>query len=289
MNTKQIKIALTVRECGSLSEAGRKLYISTAAVSRNINTLEAEIGITIFDRDNYVVKPTQPGELFLDHTEQALSIIDQGIVSAQALQRGAYGSLSICVLDGQMLDPRTHTALMNFKKKHPDVKLLLQRCNTHEALQRLEEGDADLFLTACLSEQKWGNLNKFIVSNMDTKLVVPRTHRLADKANLRLSDFSDETFVMCSHENESYHTKVLRNIMKHEVNVIVAPDIETQALLVETECGVAFSNEYHAMCTSPTLRGLALSDAPSCQCIFLWRQQNTNPLVVMLLDEFSSY
>ena len=67
METRQIEYFLSVVEAGSLSAAADKHYISQSSLSKIINSLEKELGVSLFDRSKRNVFLTEAGKVFLEH------------------------------------------------------------------------------------------------------------------------------------------------------------------------------------------------------------------------------
>lgn len=73
MTLQQLKYAVTVAECGTISAAAEKLFISQPSLTTAIRELESEMGVTIFSRTNRGVIVSQEGEEFLGYARQILS------------------------------------------------------------------------------------------------------------------------------------------------------------------------------------------------------------------------
>ena len=73
MTLQQLKYAVTVAECGTISAAAEKLFISQPSLTTAIRELESEMGVTIFSRTNRGVIVSREGEEFLGYARQTLS------------------------------------------------------------------------------------------------------------------------------------------------------------------------------------------------------------------------
>ena len=73
MTLQQLKYAVTVAECGTISAAAEKLFISQTSLTTAIRELESEMGVTIFSRTNRGVIVSREGEEFLGYARQILS------------------------------------------------------------------------------------------------------------------------------------------------------------------------------------------------------------------------
>lgn len=77
MNLLHMKHALEVAKAGSLSKASKELLIAVPNISRSIKELEADLGITIFDRTQNGMKLTPKGEEFITYAKEILGHIDE--------------------------------------------------------------------------------------------------------------------------------------------------------------------------------------------------------------------
>ena len=70
MKLQQLIYAVKVAECGNITEASRRLFVSQPSITASIRDLEAEMGVTIFERSNKGVVVTEEGETFLGYARQ---------------------------------------------------------------------------------------------------------------------------------------------------------------------------------------------------------------------------
>ena len=76
MKLSQLRYVVEVAECGSITEAARRLYVSQPSVTAAIHSLEREMGVTVFDRSSKGVRATEEGETFLGYARQVLEQAD---------------------------------------------------------------------------------------------------------------------------------------------------------------------------------------------------------------------
>lgn len=66
---------MAVVECGSFSAAGKALFMSQSAVSQQINNLEEELGVQLFDRNHYRPKLTDAGQFYYQEVKRLKMIM----------------------------------------------------------------------------------------------------------------------------------------------------------------------------------------------------------------------
>src|SRR5690606_29715865 len=94
---RQLQFFVAVAEAGSVSGAARALSISQSSVTEAIQSLEADLGVTLFDRRARGLDLTHKGSLFLRHATQILGDVSNARMAFQDDAREAAGRLSVGV------------------------------------------------------------------------------------------------------------------------------------------------------------------------------------------------
>ncbi len=123
---RNLRLLTKVVETGSFSAAGRVLGLSPASVSRQINALEAEMGVRLFYRTSRKLTVTEAGHLFYDRALELLdrfNELDSMLAEHQSNPRGLLHVHTRTAVGLQFLA----RALPQFQERYPDitVKLLL--------------------------------------------------------------------------------------------------------------------------------------------------------------------
>ncbi|MDY0005394.1 MAG: LysR family transcriptional regulator, partial [Spongiibacteraceae bacterium] len=82
---------VAVAETGSFTQAGKRLGISTAQVSRQVSALEARLSTRLFYRTTRKVSVTETGQLYYQHCRQVLDSLEEAertITNFQLVPRG---------------------------------------------------------------------------------------------------------------------------------------------------------------------------------------------------------
>lgn len=94
MTLQQLKYISTVAEKSSLTEAAKELYITQPSLTKSIKELEAEMGITIFDRTNKGISVSKDGKVFLAYARQ---VLEQAALLEEKYKVHSGGKSEICV------------------------------------------------------------------------------------------------------------------------------------------------------------------------------------------------
>ena len=121
----QLKVLLSVVEAGSFAGAARKLNRATSVISYSIANLEAQLGLTLFDRET-TRKPqlTEAGRMVLAEARRVASGIDALRAKSKGLLQGLESELHI-VFDTLLSEHRVVDALTSFREHFPTVNLRL--------------------------------------------------------------------------------------------------------------------------------------------------------------------
>jgi DNA-binding transcriptional LysR family regulator len=203
LDVRRLEVLKTVIDEGSFSAAAERLSFTQPAISRQIAALEREAGARLLERDARGVRPTQAGELLLEHATGILSRVASAQAQLDALKQVDRGRLRLggFASANVFLIPR---AITRFTAAYPNVELTLTPGPTKENLPALAEGDVDLALITDLDrrdDDDPGGLEFEHLLDDEVYLALPADHRLATrpKRAVPLRDLEQETWIEGAH------------------------------------------------------------------------------------------
>lgn len=177
MDFPSLKAFVSVAECRSFSLAAEQLFITQPAISKRVAALEADLGVTLFDRLGRNVTLTEAGEKFLI---SARRILDDIIVSREEVH-----SLSATVSGRLRLATSHHVGihrlppvLKSFTQAHPNVELDLLFMDSELACDGVARGDIELAVVT-LPDPLQGTLQARLVWADPLGIVCAKDHPLA--------------------------------------------------------------------------------------------------------------
>ncbi len=153
----QLRMLCAVADAGNFGEAGLDLGVSQSAISHAIATLEAELGVVLFNRGRYGAQLTPVGERIVRHSQTILTTLTS-IEQEASRSRGLKGGdLRI----GTFRSFATHLLpeiLAHFQQHYPDVNIVIREYNGDSStLQSLIQGAIDVgFMYSCLPSELEG-------------------------------------------------------------------------------------------------------------------------------------
>lgn len=139
MNLKHVRTFVAVAETGTVSAAAQSLRITQPALSRQIQALELDIGLRLFDHVNRRLVLTSNGEEFLHRCRALIAHADATLASAQSLGRGKAGVLRIGAAP-QTIARFFGSFLPRYQRSHPNVRIDLTEASGARQIEMVERG-----------------------------------------------------------------------------------------------------------------------------------------------------
>ena len=222
----QLRILKAIAAQGSFKKAADLLYVTQPAVSLQIQNLEKQLEITIFDRGGRKALLTEEGKLLLEYCERILNQCDEACKAIEDLNSLKGGTLIIGASQttGTYLMPRM---IGLFRQKYPDVSVQLQVHSTRRTGWSVANGQIDL---AIIGGQLPGDLENLLqiipYATDELALVLPINHQLAQKKELLKEDLYKLHFVTL--DSQSTTRKVVDKLLKDS-------GLDIQRLKIEME------------------------------------------------------
>jgi DNA-binding transcriptional LysR family regulator len=283
MELQQLRIFLAVAEELHFGRAAERLHMAQPPVSRNVGTLEKELGVRLFDRNTRNVRLTAAGTALVESAREIIAAADRVrdvVVSAEAGDRGrveiAFAGASTYGLVGELA--------RELRRRHPGITPGLHSQNfAQPALDRVLSGEMDIGLG------RWdflpAGVESRVVQREELVLAVPATHALAGEDSVGMAQFSEEPFVtLPAHAGSVLRDRLHR--LAHEARfepqiAQVAPDTWTALALVGAGVGATLTlSSVQQNVTDPHVRFLPLRDRTlPVHLRMAWLPGNPNPVL----------
>ncbi|RWH71741.1 MAG: LysR family transcriptional regulator [Mesorhizobium sp.] len=198
MNLHDVDVFNAIMITRGAGAAATLLDTSQPAISRSLAKLEAELGFKLFDRIRGRLVPTREGELFHAEVKANLVGLDRLKLRAAQIKEVGTGTIRIASLSalGHGLVPR---AIVAFSRKHPQVRISYQVRTSNVVRDLVASGSFDIGLAA--DEVDTSGVLHSVFNTPRAVCVMPKNHRLAEKAVITPTDIADEAFLALSPED----------------------------------------------------------------------------------------
>ena len=258
MDIRQLRTVLAIAETGSLTRAAELLHVVQPALSRQLRSLEDELGVAIFERNSRGMALTEPGRGFLEQVRISLQGLDQAKAAMAASISSLTGTVSIGLLPslGAAIAAPLVTKL---RRLYPDLKVRLASGFTQELQESLERGDLDVALLGDYQPSKL-LITEPVLREPLYVVSLPTSGLRRDEA-LTLTSVAKLPLVLPA------PSQGLRQLIERActiINVSLSPVVESNDTSVQIELveqGVGFAI-LPAVAIAPALRAGRLAAAP---------------------------
>ncbi|MGN0291349.1 MAG: LysR family transcriptional regulator, partial [Lachnospiraceae bacterium] len=242
---------IAVADCGSLTKAAERLYISPTAVMKQMNTLENHLDLKLMERTPSGIQLTPAGRIIYQDAKFIMDYSRKSIINAKAALYA--GDTTFCV-GTSLLNPAKPFMDLWYRvnKDFPEYKLhLVPFEDNHEGIlneiSRL--GEKFDFLIGVCDSKAWLNLcNMLPLGRYKKMIAVSREHRLAQKNCIDIEDLYGETLMMVARGDSGVNDFLRNDLERHhpEIHIEDTPPFydlsvfnrcaETGKVLLTIEC-----------------------------------------------------
>lgn len=147
-------------------------------------------------------------------------------------------------------------------------------------IDAVTDGDLDVGITIRQEAEELPEISVYPLYSLRTEMVMHKSNPLSSRENLRLTDFTNQTFVTIPlSESRFVSDMTIKSCLDagFRAEVKKAPDMKSQILELEAGEGVAPFNEYHVTCNHPDLVHVPLRELPQTEFCAVWRDNEANP------------
>jgi DNA-binding transcriptional LysR family regulator len=186
-----------VLELGSISAAATVLGYTQSAVSQQLAALEREVGAALVDRSQRPLRATRAGASLRPHVERVLAALGGAEAAVEDLLSGT-PRLRLAAFPSA-LSSFVPTAVRDLRRTHSQLVVQVLQFETHEAVERLRGGEADLAVVhhmpgVAVPETAGLQRRALLVDHL--YVVVPEGHRLARRDTVSVTDLEAEPMIL---------------------------------------------------------------------------------------------
>ena len=238
MELRHLRYFLAVGEASNFTKAAARLRVAQPALSRQIQDLEEEIGVSLLRRSSRGVTLTAEGKLFLEQVRELLKHADVSVEKVRALARGQYGELHVgyAAVPTTVILPPTLAA---FQKVAPDVKVVLHDFSSDELISGLRNGTLELAIMVEPTAEQTAGIEFEVLQTSPLGVAMSATHPFARLKSIPLKKLAAEAIVGLSRKD---YPEFQRFIDRLFASVDVKPQIAVEcdsisSLITEVEAG----------------------------------------------------
>ena len=228
MELRNLSAFVAVAEKKSFVQAATLLHLSQPAISAQIQRLEQDIGVMLFDRTRRSVKLTAAGEAFLEGARTTLGAASEAARAAQraAMQQTERFRLGFPPSASREIVPGIVT---EFHRRFPQVKLDLHSFHTSTTVTELQRSAIDMGFVRLPVEAK--GLQIIPAHQEPMMLCLPPGHPLCSAQRVTVADLRSERFIMYERKwAPGFYDRIVRRCNDAGFTPIVSNEIDEMYL-----------------------------------------------------------
>jgi DNA-binding transcriptional LysR family regulator len=280
---RQLRHFVAIAEEGSLTRAAARLHIAQQSLSQQVRTLEAQLGVTLFERSSRGVALTDVGAVLLREARPVLARAERAAEAVRRAARGEQGELRVGFLStvaNYFMPP----VVRAFRERHPGVALHTEDLTIAALVAGVRDGTLDAGLSR---PPLIDDLATEVVLREPVAAVLPEGHRLAGRAELTLADLADEPWVLTPRSSwPPWHRQFDEDFARAGFRPrVVQRGTTPQGLLALVAAGVGVTR---LMLSSRSMRDGGVVFVPlagdEALVVLVWREDAPNPVLPALRE-----
>ncbi|BBY14518.1 LysR family transcriptional regulator [Mycolicibacterium litorale] len=235
LDLRLVRYFTVVAEHLNFGRAAAALHVAQPALSRQIQRLERDLGVRLFDRTPQGSRLTEAGRAFLPKARALLHDARRAALIARAA--GTPAAVAIGFADDLVITP----AVRELRRRHPEARVETRHLGWAEGRDALLEHRVDALVTRMPFPFDSQGLCVTVLYDEPRVLVIPSSHRLAGREWVVTDDFAEDDIVPCpitapTEWNEFWR---LTPTAGQSTSVGVAPSFEDRLELVAGGLAIA--------------------------------------------------
>jgi LysR family hydrogen peroxide-inducible transcriptional activator len=286
LKLKDLRYLVAVADTRHFGRAAERSFVSQPTLSAQLKKLEEYLGVQLIERAPKRVALTAAGEEIVERARRILEASEEIVELAKGHRDPLAGRLKLALLPtiGPYLLPKVSARL---RKSLPRLELMLYEYQTDPMLEKLHSGEIDVGILAL--PVTIDGLETYELYKEPFTVALPASHRLAQRASIRLEDLSHETLLLLEdgHCLRDQALDICASTDIHEKQDFRATSLETLRQMVAAGIGITLMPELASHGAYGNARGVAIKPfakpVPTRTIGAVWRKSSARRTAILEL------
>lgn len=284
-----LRLFLSVVECGSLTHGARAMHLALASASERISGMEEVLGAPLLERNRRGVRVTPAGDALVRHGRSILEQVEQMRGELRTYSTGMKGRVRLLSNTAAMAGFLPHY-LCRFLAAHRDLSVDVEERPSIEIVQALLNKRTDLGIVSDVTD--FGALQSHLLADDQLVVVASKMHRFARQASVTFADVLDEPIVGMADTAITMHLAERASRLGRQLDYrIQLRNTEHVAMHVEAGIGISIFSDAVAKTLRRDLAILPLAETWAARRLYLCARDFTalTPHARLLAQELSKH
>ena len=195
MDFERLAEFAAIAKCGSIKKAAQELGISGATLSARLIRFEEYLGTALFERIGSTMVLTPAGQQLLPSALEILSNCNKIHREVQAAHKHSYNQLRIAIT-GSNLPLNLGPFLDRLNINNPGIRIEIMDDSRYSIVDGIQSGAVDIYFAPVMADFAPKGLSKNLVSTSTQFVILPKTHRLAERTIVSIRELDREQFIL---------------------------------------------------------------------------------------------
>ncbi|MEE1670333.1 LysR family transcriptional regulator [Streptomyces sp. WAC07094] len=278
VDLRLVRYFTVVAEYGNIGRAATSLHLAQPSLSRQIQRLEAQLGVRLFDRSPQGTSLTDAGQAFLPRARTLLREAEQAARAARAAVQPH--AVTVGCAEGLIIT----ACMQELRRRHPEGQLRTRHLDWRDT-RALAEGRVDALVAYRPLPFTTDGFRVTKLHEEPRVLVTSVSHPLANEEAVSLRALSDEELVACVSTPVIWSTPKPVGDRPAPLRPAIDDSYEDKLELVATgHCVAIFPAGDRRAAVREDIALVPVIDTDSCEVVLVTRADDPNPLLRSLED-----
>ncbi|WP_435356854.1 LysR substrate-binding domain-containing protein [Emticicia sp. SJ17W-69] len=286
MELRQLRYFLMLAHELHFKRAADKLFIVQPALTKQIQDLEVELGIKLFDRNKRNVKLSVAGEFFRNEISKVFESLEKAKNEVKQVELGQKGEVKIGYV-GSCIHTFLPDLLAKLHNIFPEIHTYLSEMTSASQLLAIQKGELDIAFLRNPPMNK--RFQQQLVFQENFALVLPQNHFLNESNFESMAQVANEKFILPTKSDGEIYHNIQWSICE---DAGFLPQISHETVhgyttlkLVENNLGISLIPISFSRVTNANIRFIELKNIPQkAEITALWNPQSPNPSLKRFLE-----
>lgn len=202
MDFERLAEFAAIAKCGSIKKAAQELGISGATLSARLIRFEEYLGTALFERIGSTMVLTPAGQQLLPSALEILSSCKKIHREVLSAHEHSYNQLRIAIT-GSNLPLNLGPFLDRLNINNPGIRIEIMDDRRYGIVDGIQSGAVDIYFAPVMADFAPKGLSKNLVSTSTQFVILPKTHRLAERTIVSIRELDRDQFILYPQTAES--------------------------------------------------------------------------------------
>lgn len=214
MNIRQVEVFKAIMDAGSITQAAERLHVSQPSISKHLKLLEADLGLSLFQRTGNRLVPSAEAEAFHDQIARTYQGLDHLDRFAEGLKHHAHGQITVAAMP-LMAQHWLPEVVGDFLDRHQTISISLPVRSSRWISEAIANASVDFGIGLAAGDE--AGVTAEMLLDLPLVCMLPPTHALSTRDVITPADLDGEDLITLTNFDH-WRLAVERTLEEHNIS-----------------------------------------------------------------------